>query len=145
MQKQITVIRDIDKIEEYLKPAKAGVLAFNSKDEKLLQFVTPFLYRDKNIFITLEDDDELLDKIILDSYTSFVTVRENNTSPDKTNYNIVHVTLSGILRKVDEQKVADEIISSIQKKYKDEPSDTNKNIVLILDTEEIQAAEERGG
>ncbi len=149
MKKKITQIRDINKIEQYLIPAKAGVLTFNSKDEILVQFITPFLYLDKNIFISLENNDELLENIIFDSFAGFVIIKELKTAKTSENYNIIHASVSGLIKKIDEQKVLDEVNLLIKKKYgintSDSEEDTAKPIIIMIDSEEIQAAEESGG
>ncbi len=154
MRKDIVQIRDIELIEKELQTSMAGVLAVNLTNEKLIQLVTPYIYKDKNIFVFFNDENEIATSIHLDSIVSFSVLRFGKIKKPKSmdyepTYNVFSITVRGAVRKVDDQKLAEELRQGYIQKYK---KNDNDNIdfsvlenIIIIDSEEIQALEETGG
>ncbi len=154
MNKTVNQITDVSQIEKELDQTASGVLAFFSKDELVVQDAVNFVYKDKNIFIFFDNDDENYEKIKLDTFVSFTIVKSNSLEKNKkiqesSGYYLFSVTINGTIKTVDDNK----LISLIQKNYfqkYDQNSDQqpveSKPIVRILyiDSEEIQAFEETG-
>ncbi len=151
MKKNKRQIRDIELIEKELHNTHVGVLALY-EDEKVLQIPTTFLYLDKNIYIFLEDE-EIYDTLHFDSQASFALIkndkpRKNSKQENRSTYHALSITITGNLRKVDEQKL-DEIKSGFLKKYSNNGDESEiidlNDKAVIIDSEEIQAFEETGG
>lgn len=151
MEKHIRQIRDIELIEKELHNTHVGILALH-EDEKVLQIPTIFLYLDKNIYIFLEDE-EIYQALHFDSHASFALIRnekprKSSKQENRNSYQALSITISGSLRKVDEQKL-DEIKSGFVKKYSVNGDESEKAALngkaVIIDSEEIQAFEETGG
>jgi nitroimidazol reductase NimA-like FMN-containing flavoprotein (pyridoxamine 5'-phosphate oxidase superfamily) len=155
MQKVTKVVRDIELIENELNAAPAGILAFNIDNEKTVQTATTFLYLDKNIYIFFTPGDELFEKLLFNSFVSFAIIRNDKTKKQvKTDfspvYNTFSITVSGTIRKIDEEKLIKDVKENYLKKYSRKFEPHKKNIsslgeVVIIDTEEIHAYEETGG
>ena len=152
MQKNIQQIRNIEVIEKELNTCPVGVLAL-IVEEKIVQVATTFLYLDKNIYIFLDDNSELYQSIHFESNASFILiknekVRKHSKADYSPSYHSIAIKISGNIRKVEEQKVIDEVQSGYLNKYSkdnliDETGVPGK--AIIIDTEEIQALEESGG
>lgn len=155
MQKQITQIRDLEIIEKELNSNDAGILAVLTDEDQVIQLPTNYLYMDKNIYVFFNDEEELFNSIKFDHLASFAVIRpgENRKSSKSKNppiYHFVAITISGMLRKVDDTKLIDDLKKNYIKKYSDklaqeeiEFSGTER--IVIIDTEEIQAVEVIGG
>jgi hypothetical protein len=152
MKKVINKIREISKIEDELASSGAGVLAFHSSGEKIVQISTTFLYHHKNIYAVIEDSEDIFDSIIYDINASFTVLKSEkinskNSSEYKPYYRIFSASLSGILKKPEETKVTDEIRELYSIKYsgvKPGVDEENQVHFLMLDTVEISAFEEIG-
>lgn len=155
MQKQITQIRDLEIIEKELNSNDAGILAVLTDEDQVIQHPTNYLYMDKNIYVFFNDEEELFNSIKFDHLASFAVIRpgENRKSIKSKNppiYHFVSITISGMLRKVDDIKLIDDLKKNYIKKYSDKISQAEIEFIgteriVIIDTEEIQAVEVIGG
>ncbi len=153
MRKNIQTVRNIDLIEEELNSSIAGIVSFYSKEEKVIQLAVTFIYLDKNIYISLQNEEELTEKINFDIKANFALLKNTSAKQSKSNkakniYKFFSVNIIGNLRKVDDQKLKEEFLRQYILKYNLEENDDKdmkllKN-VYIIDTEEIQAFEETG-
>ena len=154
MNKTINQIKDVELIEKELNQTASGVLAFYSKAETVVQDAVNFLYKDKNIFIFFDDDDEYYEKISLDSSVSFTTIRNGSLkhveNPQQSSlYYLFSVTINGIIKTVDDKKLVNFLLTNYSQKFTPasikEPDDPQKpERILYIDSEEIQAFEEIG-
>jgi len=155
MQKQIKQIRDLEVIEKELNSHTAGILAVLTDEDKLIQHPTNYLYVDKNIYLFFNDEDELFNSIKFDHIASFAIIRSGEFKKDsKSNnpsiYQFFAITISGMLRKVEDSKLTEEIKKYYIKKYSEQTARgeiefSGTERIVIIDTEEIQAVEEVGG
>ena len=63
-------------------------------------------------------------------------------------YNIISITITGLIKIVDDSKLVNTLIGNYRNKYSKESEkekETNLSKVVFIDTEEIQAYEEIGG
>jgi len=154
MHKTIQPVRDLEAIEQELKSSIAGIVSFFSRDEKIIQLAVTFIYLDKNIYIFLPKDDELFDKINFEIKANFTLLKNNKPKKVKqfnsiSVYNFLSINITGFIRKIEDQKLADEMIRQYLVKYKkdniEEADTAGLKKIFIIDTEEIQAFEETGG
>lgn len=151
----LTQIRDIELIENELNSIYIGVVAHSLVNGDVFQKATPFIYLDKNVYIFYKDDSESFERIQFDSSASFTVTKnekiKKNASKDFIpEYHVTTVCIKGLIKKVEEQKVLDEIRKTYLNKYskdstvgEEEIAELNK--LIIIDTEEIQSFEEQGG
>lgn len=154
MKKVITVIRELKQIESELVRENCGVLSVLLEDEKLYQVAGNFVYTDKNIYVFLNIEDDIYQKIKFGNAGSF-TIHRFEGKPDsnglftESTYNLLSVTINGIFREVEDKKMIDQIIENYRAKYsnnadpKEYSIDKNLKPVLI-DTEEMTAFTEEG-
>ena len=155
MKRIITQIRDIKLIENELSENFIGIIAHSLQNGDVFQKVTPFIYKDKNVYIFYRDDSESYERIQLDTTASF-TVNRNEKVKKGTSkefvsvYDVITVCIKGIVKKVDEQKTVEEVRKTYLSKYskdgkigEEELAELNK--LIIIDTQEIQSFEEQGG
>ena len=155
MKRIIKQIRNIDKIEKELLENYAGVIYLQLVDDKIEQLSTPFLYKDKNVFLFFADNDELYEDIQFDSFVSFtilrnMKVRKTKKADFNPTYHFYATKISGSIRKVEDSRAIEELKKSYAEKYsgKTDKSDLDFNVmknVAVIDTEEINAIEEIGG
>jgi len=154
MRKIVNQVRDMELIEKELQSSLAGVLVLNLTSEKFVQIVTPYIYKDKNIFIFFNNDNELASGIHFDSIVSFTVMRYGKARKTKNidydpSYNVFSITIRGVVRKVDDSKVINDLQQNYIQKYKKTINDkidmSFLSNIIIIDTEEIQAFEETGG
>jgi hypothetical protein len=155
MKRIITQIRNIDRIEKELKNNYAGVIALQLDEEKFVQIPTPYLYKDKNIFLFFTHNDEIYDEIQFDSNVVFTIVRnikinKNRKNDPTASYHFCATKISGIIRKVEDTKFMEELKKSYADKYsaKTDKSSLDFHVidkVVVIDTEEINSVEEIGG
>lgn len=151
MSRNIQSVRNIELIEEELNSSIAGIVSFLSKEEKIIQIALTFIYFDKNIYISLQNEEELSEKINFEIKANFAllkntSVKQNKSKKTKDVYKFFSVNIIGKMRKVDDQKLIEEFQRQYLLKYsleEKEDKDIKKN-VYIIDTEEIQAFEETG-
>jgi len=154
MHKIVNQIRDLELIEKELSSNPVGVLAIMIDSEKVAQIATTFIYQDKNVFIFLESDNELYDKIQFDTNVTFTILKYGKLKRTKDmefepTYNLFSISISGIIKKIDEVKLFEELQKKYITKYKKvaggEVDLSILHRVVIIDSEEIQAFEETGG
>ncbi len=155
MKRIIAQIRDIKLIENELSDNFIGVIAHSLENGDIFQKVTPFVYKDKNVYLFYRDDSESFEKIQFDTNASFTVNRNEKVKKGSSKdfvsvYDVVTVCIKGIIKKVDEQKIIDEVRKTYLNKYskdgtvgEEELAELNK--LVIIDTEEIQSFEEQGG
>jgi len=124
MQKIISQIRDIVVIEKELVNNPIGILALNLKDEKITQLAITFLYQDKNVYFFFKDNDEEFEHIKLDCKVSFTIVKNDKIKKTQKAdftllYNILSVSISGLIKVVDDPKLVDTLRENYIKKYSD--------------------------
>lgn len=153
MRRNIQSVRNIELIEEELNSSIAGIVSFFSKEEKVIQLAVTFIYLDKNIYISLQNEEELSEKINFDIKADFSLLKNNSAKQGKSSktkaiYKFFSVNITGSLRKVDDQKLIEEFLRQYILKYsseeKGDKDDKFVKNVYIIDTEEIQAFEETG-
>lgn len=153
MRKIVSQIRDIVLIENELVNNPNGVLALNLKDDKITQLATTFLYQDKNVYFFFKESDEGFEDIKFETDVSFTIVKNHKIKKTQKSdfnptYNIFSISVSGLIKEVDDQKSADVLRKNYLKKYST-PDKKEKTLkfskVVFIDTEEIQAYEETGG
>ena len=155
MKRIITQIKNIERIEKELKNNYAGVIALQLDEERFMQIPTPYLYKDKNIYLFFTHNDEIYDEIQFDSNVAFTIVRDIKVNKNRKNdptasYHFCATKISGIIRKVDDMKFIEELKKSYAIKYsaKTDKRNLDSNIidrVVVIDTEEINSIEEIGG
>ena len=152
MHKTTSQIRDIEVIEKELINNPIGVLAMGLKDEKIVQQAITFLYQDKNVYFFFKGNDEEFEDINMDNNVSFTIIKFEKTKKEvKTEfvplYNIVSITITGLIKVVEDPKLVSLLVENYNNKYsKDgEEEETKPTRVVFIDTEEIQAYEEIGG
>ncbi len=151
MHRKISYIRDLETIEKELNDSSGGILAFNVDGERAMQFTTTFLYLDKNIYLFLDKDDEVYEKLHFNSPVSFTIIKDERLKKNRSkedSYYLFSATVSGLIKIVDEKKTIDDIKEkylskySLKKEIETKKSQTKE--LVIIDSEEIQAAEEEG-
>lgn len=143
MKSKVIQVRDLEVIETELNSAKMGVLACTDDKENVGQIVVPFLYSAKNIYFLFEDEDEL-DGVLFEHKASFVIFRSVNNGSNLSDDKFFEVKCTGILRKVEEPRVIDDVTRSYDLKYsegKEGGLPVSDLKIVMIDTEEIQAAE----
>jgi hypothetical protein len=155
MKRIIKQIRNIEKIEKELVENYVGIIALQLEDDKFEQLSTPFLYKDKNVFLFFTHNDELYEDIQFDSFVSFTILRNEKVKRTKkadfiSTYHFCATKISGLIRKVDDPKTIEELKKSYAEKYsvKSEKSELDLKVIeniAVIDTEEINAIEEFGG
>ena len=155
MNRTIKQIRDIEVIENELIGTHAGVLATHGEDDAVIQIPTTFLYKDKNLYVFFEEDSELYETFTFDSPVVFTIIKEEKLrktkkTDNKPTYKYLSISISGMIRKVDETKTLDELKLAYAGKYSDRKEGSefdfkSINKVAMVDTEEIKALEETGG
>lgn len=72
------------------------MLAFNVDGEKVIQLLTTFLYLDKNIYFFLDKEDEIYEKLNLNSLASFTIIKDEKLKKSKvkeSSYYLFSVTI----------------------------------------------------
>ena len=137
-------IRELELIEKELSENFVGVLAVTLKNEKVVQTATTFLYLDKNIYIFFNGESEIYEDINLDINGSFIILKNESLNNEINKYRLMSISISGAVKKVEEQKLLDEIKKNYAKKYaEDNENLLSLNKALIIDTDEILAFEEQ--
>ncbi len=154
MHKVVSQIRDLELIEKELLSNPAGILAVITDSEKITQIATTFIYMDKNIFVFIDDNEEAYENIQFDTNVSFTILKYGKLRKTKEmdfdpTYNLVSISISGIIKKIEDPKLFEELQQNYVAKYK-KNVDGKLNLSLlsravIIDSEEIQAYEETGG
>ncbi|HZW40077.1 MAG TPA: hypothetical protein VFF33_12330 [Ignavibacteriaceae bacterium] len=154
MKKITNQIRDLHLIESGLENNFAGVLSYYAGEDKVIHITLTFIYLDKNIYFFFNDDDDNYDLIPFEAHSIFTTIKSEKGS--KINsvkfdaiYRFFSVSIKGIIKKIDDQKLKDDLKHKYLAKYTNGESEKTHlkdlNKILMIDTEEIQAFEEIGG
>ncbi len=154
MKKLITQVRSLEIIENELNENSTGVLAHVVENEKVRQIATTYIYLDKNIYMFFNDEDELFQDIhsgsnVVFTILKYVETDKKNELEFKPTYSFLHISVSGLIKKIEDSKLMVELQRNYLKKYKKKVTDETdlyhlKNAVMI-DSEEIQAFNETGG
>ncbi len=150
MHRKISYIRDLEIIEKELNDSSGGILAFNVDGEKAMQYTTTFLYLDKNIYFFLDKDDEVFEKINFNGFASFTILKDERLKKNRgkeDSYYLFSATVLGPIKVVDEKKTIDDIKHKFLSKYslkKNSETKSAQRELVMIDSEEIQAAEEEG-
>ena len=154
MHRIVKQIRDIELIEKELTANPAGVLALSIDSEKFTQVATTFLYQDKNIYIFFGADDELYESIHFDARATFTAIKYGKAKKTRQMnfeplYNLFSISVKGIIKKVEEPKIIEDLKQAYFSKYKKSYDENSYKVlsrnVVLIDSEEIQALEEIGG
>ena len=152
MQKKVQQIRDIAIIEKELANCPVGLIALYIEDEKLVQIPTTFLYLDKNIYFFVEAASDIYDVIKFNTPLSFAIIHneipKKNAKNENYVYHSVFIKVSGSIKVIDDPKIVEEVKQAFLKKYSKmeagSTEDFSDSRIYMIDTEEIQAAEETG-
>lgn len=151
MHRKISYIRNLEIIEKELNNSSGGLLAFNVDGEKVIQLLTTFLYLDKNIYFFLDKEDEIYEKLNLNSLASFTIIKDEKLKKSKvkeSSYYLFSVTIMGPLKIVDEAKTIEDVKNRYLTKYSMKKTGDSKSShlkeLLMIYSEEIQAVEELG-
>jgi len=153
MLKYVKQIRELDLIEKELNYIDAGLLAFSSEEEeKIIHLPSTFLYHDKNIYLFIFSE-EILEKVVFGAPARFTTLRtdkhKRNKKDTEHKYEFFSVSVKGSIKKIDDPKTFDEVKKKYLDKYTSNSSDEENTLsmdnLIIIDSEEIQALEEKGG
>lgn len=155
MKRISSQIRDLETIENELNNSEFGVLAFRNNEEEIIQIATNFIYRDKNIYVFFGENDEMVEHILFDQMVRFTIIRNKSSKAKgkldfKPAYKLFSITISGMIRDIDDHKLISELRSAYLKKYslKSLQEDVDYSVIanpVLIDTEEIYAVEEIGG
>jgi len=155
MKREITQIRDLELMESELVSAKVGVLAMHGQDDKILQLPMTFYYKDKNIFLFFEEDNDLFETLQFNTNVIFTIykerkVRTSKKSEYKATYKFLIISIYGVIKKIEDSKSTEELKNFYAEKYSGKKSLQGLDYSLInkavlIDTEEIKAVEESGG
>ena len=151
MQRKITTIRNLEIVEKELSSKEFGVITLSViKENYFTQFATNFVYQDKNIYLFI-DDNELNRTLKIDSLAKFTVLKnKSNISFDKVNlYNLFSITVTGMLKEVEEKKTVKAITQSFIQKYSGKLMISDKAAELkgklyFIDSEELLAFDEIG-
>ncbi len=154
MKKRVKQLRDINKIETELFNSTFGVCVVCLEEGSFRQFGTTFLYKDKNLYM-LVDDKDFYNSILSESSAVFTLIKKKKNHylksiNAKTSYNILAISLKGMVKKIEDEKIASELYTFYMDKYSTEnftleSNDEKEKNIIKIDTEEIQAFEEMGG
>lgn len=154
MKRKVNQVRDLAIIEKELETAEVGALAFSDVKEKVVQFVTPFIYVDKNIYVYLDGTDEIYEKMVFENSVSFTIFKNNSRTEDPDlefppSYRFLQITVNGTVKKIEETKTIEEIHKIYLQKYPVKANNEENSLysgekLIIVDTEEIQASENYG-
>lgn len=147
MKRVIDVLRDIDTIEKHLQNSYLGILAFITPDDEIIQTTIRFIYLDKNIFFLFDEENEFLENIKFESKVSFTVfnsekIRRNTKKENLPVYRVINIQFGGIVRKVDDVKLYEDVFNRFNKIHQTE--NEKKSVLIMIDSEEIQAFTEEG-
>jgi hypothetical protein len=147
MKLKVNQVREINLIEKELNKTKVGILAYHDDKDKVIQVVTPFVYVNKNIYLFYENNENY-NRIVLNDSVNFSIYKEEKITRENVLdfepvYKFLQIWCGGIIKKVDESKLAEVVIKAYHQKYTSKPEKGKKelDILFVVDTDEIQAAE----
>ena len=152
MQIKVKTIRNLEVIEKELNSITAGVFLL-SKNDDYFQFASSFVYYNTNIYFFIQDTDTTKN-IELNSKARFIAIKEKGLagkSADKDNiiYTVTSISVNGVLKRVEENKIKNNIKQSFIQKYSGkfiESGLKSKSFkkLFYIDSEELLAIEETG-
>lgn len=153
MIKEIKQIKELDIIEKELGGLSAGLLAFSAEEgEKIIHHPSTFLYQDKNIYLFIFNE-EILEEIVFGAPASFSTIRTDKCRKTKKGaepkYDFFSVSVKGALKTVDDPKTFEDVKKKYLDKYSFDSNIEDNTLLMenliIIDSVELQAIEEKGG
>jgi len=149
MKKNFIINRDINEIEKELDNSFAGVLTLRLKGGGNYQIATNFIYMDKNIFITLNKDDEKFESIKFNHYGQFLVYNASFENETDYSYQIKYISIVGEFRELDDSKQIEQVKEKFFQKFSKYGNESDylipSNLALcILDSKEIQFIIEQG-
>jgi hypothetical protein len=150
MQIKVKKIRQLDIIEKELDSINSGVIAL-PLEEDFAQIATNFVYHDKNIYLFIQDK-ELYEDLKFGSSAKFTAIKDSSfdkKSKGENIYRLFYISVNGILKKVEEKKLRDNIKQGFVQKYsgqliESEGKSKSFSKLVIIDSEELIATEETG-
>ena len=150
MQIKVKKIRQLDIIEKELDSINSGVVAL-PLEEDFAQIATNFVYHDKNIYLFIQDK-ELYEDLKFGSSAKFTAIKDfsfDKKSKGENIYRLFYISVNGILKKVEEKKLRDNIKQGFVQKYsgqliESEGKSKSFSKLVIIDSEELIATEETG-
>jgi hypothetical protein len=147
MKKAFTQVNEITIIEQRLLTGKIGILAFLDLKSRVEQTILPYLYYNKNIYVSFDPKEETPDKINIEEPVNFSIVKEKIEFG--TTFQTLHITCYGRLKKIDDQKLIEEIGARMDEKYTLTEGNGQYKYsgekIYFIDTEELQAMSLAGG
>ena len=150
MQIKVKTIRNLEVIEKELNSVSSGVIAL-PLEEGFEQFATSFVYYKTNIFIFIQNK-ELYRNLKLGSIAKFTAIKEVSTTKkskplDENIYCLFSISVSGIVKNVEEAKLTNNIRQHFFEKYSGklidhESKSKSFSKLIYLDSEELIAIEE---
>lgn len=153
MLKYVKQIRELDVIEKELNNIDAGFFAFSSEEgEKIIHFPSTFLYRDKNIYLFILNED-IMAQVTFGASAIFSTIRTDKLKKNKKDtdhkYEFLSISVKGPIKKVDDPKTFEEVKGRYLEKYSADSALEDETLLMdslvLIDSEELQAIEEKGG
>lgn len=135
-------IRDITIIEKELLSNYIGMISFLRKEDRIMHVPVTYIYYDKNIYLFFKEEDEILGSIPFGSLIKFTIIKDNKSKADSLLYKMLNVSVSGLVKFVDDLKQLEELQKSYNKKYKAKDSKLLK--IFMIDTQEFLAFEYTG-
>ena len=136
MQLKINPVRDLKIIEKELNVTKVGILAYHDDKEKVIQVVTPFVYVNKNIYL-FHESNENFNRIVLNDNVNFSIFREEKISKEnildfEPVYRFIQIWCGGIIKKVEEPKLAESVMKAYHQKYTTKPEKGIKDLEKLF-------------
>lgn len=146
MERKISQIRDIKIIEKELFENPIGILAV-TVNEKVIQTAVTFIYQDKNIYVFFKEGNEIYENAGTENNGSFMILK-NLTGENSSKYHVISISISGAVKKVDDNKTLNDLRKIYLEKYSKNADDlfpqTELAVSLFIDTEEFLAFDEKG-
>jgi hypothetical protein len=152
MQIKVRTIRDLETIEKELNSISSGVLAL-PLEEDFVQIAANFVYHNKNIYFFIQNK-ELYKDIKLESVAKFTAIKESvkgrkNKQGPESIYTLFYISVSGIIKSVNEKKLKNNIKQGFIQKYSGRLIETDSKSksfsrLVFIDSEELTATEETG-
>jgi len=152
LQIKVKKIRQLDIIEKELDSIASGVISL-PLEEDYEQLASNFVYHDKNIYLFIQNK-ELYEDLKFGSSAKFTAIKESSfdkkgKSDKQDIYRLFYISVNGILKKVDEKKLRDNIRQNFIQKYSGqlieaEAKSKSFSKLVFIDSEELVATEETG-
>lgn len=148
----IKQVRDLDLIEKELNSGQAGIFACIA-NEKVCQAAATYIYRNKNVYVFLNESEDIYLNIKLDTEARFTIshfhykrTSQKTENPDV--YCLLSVSVSGTANNLTDQKLIEDVTGDYLLKYGRAGSSENAILpavkIIFIDSKEIQAFEQTG-